>query len=159
MTDRAHSDDSAVLDPPAVEVRFLGEQVTVRPLQIRQIPPFTRLVRMAAPALMRLYAARGAKDGSYESAFLDLIADHGETIIAVCAVAVDRDAAWVDTGNVDELLALVIAIVEVNQDFFAKRVAPMLSKLQASPAAQAMAEVVEAAHPSQSGDGPTPSTT
>lgn len=156
--DQAHSDDSAVLDPPAVEVRFLGELVTVRPLQIRQIPPFTRLVRMAAPAILRLYGSRGATDGSHEAAFLDLIADHGETIIAACAVAVDRDAAWVETGNVDELLALLISIAEVNQDFFAKRVAPMLSKLQASPAVQAMAEAADAPT-SPNGDGPTQSTT
>jgi hypothetical protein len=157
MADQALSDDSAILDPPAVEVRFLGEQVTVRPLQIRQIPPFTRLVRMAAPSILRLYGSRGATDGSYEVAFLDLIADHGEAIIAACAVAVDRDAAWIEKGEVDELLALLIAIAEVNQDFFAKRVTPMLSRLQASPAAQAMAEAAEP-QPSPDGDGPTPST-
>lgn len=156
--DQALSDDSAILDPPAVEVRFLGEQITVRPLQIRQIPPFTRLVRMAAPSIMRLYASRGATDGTHEAAFLDLIAEHGEAIIAACAVAADRDAAWVEKGYVDELMALLIAIAEVNQDFFAKRVAPMLSKLQASPATQALAEAAEP-QPSPDGDGPTQSTT
>lgn len=130
---QSHDDDAAVLDPPSVEVRVLGESITVRPLQIRQIPPFTRLVRLAAPALMRLYGSRGVADGEHEAAFLDLIADHGEAIIAACAVAIDRDAAWLENAMADELLGLCIAVAEVNQDFFAKRVAPMLAKYLPSP--------------------------
>lgn len=148
MTDSADVAGAAVLgDVLTVPVAVLGETLVVRPLEIRQIPPFTRLIRMAAPSLMRLYAAKGQSDGSFESAFLDLIADHGEAVVAACAVAIGRDAEWLEQGSIDELLSVIIAVAEVNQDFFAKRVAPMLSKLAASPVGSVVAN----------GDGTMPS--
>lgn len=145
------SDDLAVLEPPSSTASLRGEKVEVRPLEIRQIPPFARAIRFAAPSLARTYASAGLDDGSFEASVLDLIAEHGEMLIAACAIAIDREAEWLAKAPPDEFITLLKAIVQVNADFFASRVAPML--------AQARAQAAAAAASASDGAGSTQSTT
>ena len=150
MADQVH-DDLAVLETTSSTVTILGEKVEVRPLQIRQIPPFSRAIRFAAPSLARAYASAGLDDGNFEASVLEVIADHGELVIAACAVAIDRDAEWLAKANPDEFIRLVIEVVRVNNDFFRSRVAPLL--------AQALTLAQGAAASTSDGAGSTQSTT
>ena len=148
------SDDTAALERPSRAVPFNGQTITVCPLELRQTPPFTRLIRYAAPALMRVYGARDAQDGSFEDAFLELIADHGEEIIAAMATACDQDAALIERGTVEDMIPLILAIVEINGDFFAKRVAPMLAQMRGK--VDAAVGALQAAESAGTGSTPSP---
>jgi hypothetical protein len=73
---------------------------------------------------------------------VDLIGTHGEELYEGVAICVDKDAAWIADGELDEFVALASKVFEVNRDFFARRLAPLL-----------VAGRAESATP---GDGPTP---
>lgn len=90
-----------------------GKSVTVAPLRVRQIPPF---LRAAGPAAQALFG------GDLAGA----LAVHGEALIESMAVATHEPAAWLGDLEADEFLRLVGEVVEVNADFFARRVTPAL---------------------------------
>jgi len=142
------ADDSAdaFMTPPTKSVTARGETIKIAPLQVRQIPPFAREIRFALPGFMRLFGASGVEDGSFELAFLDLIADHGEAMQHAVAIAADRDPEWVGAMDLDEFMILARAVVEVNSDFFRQKVTGSLQELRSQTAALS------------NGDGPTQST-
>ncbi len=90
-----------------------GKSVTVAPLRVRQIPPF---LRAAGPALSGLFA------GDLAGA----LATHGEALIEAVAVATGEPAEWLGELEADEFLRLAVEVVEVNADFFVRRVSPAL---------------------------------
>lgn len=90
-----------------------GKSVAVAPLKVRQIPPFLRAIGPAATQLFSgdLAGALGA---------------HGDELVRAVSVATDQPEAWLGDLDADEFLRLVGEVVEVNADFFAHRVAPVL---------------------------------
>lgn len=96
-----------------------GELIEVTPLTIGQLPAFTRALR---PCLAQF---DGAGDGGVDIAAL--LAEHGEHIIEAVAVAVRRPREWVSALPADEFIALAEKIMEVNADFFLRRVLPALT--------------------------------
>lgn len=102
--------------PRQIEVG--GKSVGIMPLRVRQIPAF---VREIGPAGSLLMAGRVA----------DAVALHGDGIAAAMAVATGEDEAWIGELFADAFLDLVAAVVEVNGDFFARRVAPRIAEMQA----------------------------
>lgn len=139
-----------VLERPTEQVTVRGETITVGPLELRQIGPFTREIRYIVPGVMRALGAADMTDGSFELAALDLLADSAEQVQHALAAAIDRDPEWIGRATADEVIVLAQAVYRVNRDFFGRKVAPLLKDLRASSAAAAetMAE-----------DGPTQSTT
>ncbi len=90
-----------------------GKNVTVAPLKVRQIPPFVRAIGPAATQLFSgdLAGALGA---------------YGDDLVRAVSVATDQPEAWLGDLDADEFLRLVGEVVEVNADFFGRRVAPVL---------------------------------
>lgn len=138
------TDDLDVLEPAGSSVTYRGEEVTVSPLTIGQVP---RIVRVARPILTQLLALQQAPAGDGpDDGFVDLLAalvgDHGEAAIEALAISVNKPTAWIAGGTGDEVIALATAVYEVNRDFFVRRLGPLLG----GRAAAAL-----------SGGGPTPS--
>lgn len=123
-------DDSSVLEVPAREVGYCGETLKVSPLQIRQIPPFAREIRPIFAAFANAFTFSASGDGSGGGGELlmdgeELVAlagEHGERLIAAVAIATGADRDLIERGNAAEFIELVIAVVEVNADFFARAV-------------------------------------
>jgi hypothetical protein len=109
----------------AREVFAGGRTLTVRPLSLRQIPGVARALRPLAPVL---------------AAGLDLLslAEHLDDVVAALAAATGEPPDWLWGIAPEELLALAGAVVEVNADFFSRRLAPALvaatARLPGAPA-------------------------
>lgn len=96
-----------------------GKNISVSPLRVRQIPAFARAIAPAVPALSGgdLAGAVGA---------------HGDSLIRAVCVATSEAEDWVGDLMPDEFMALCVVVIEVNADFFSRRVVPTL--MQASEA-------------------------
>lgn len=112
-------DVDALTPAIAAEVEANGERIEVMPLAIGRL---ARVLKVGQPILTELSGGDGTLD------LLALAANHGERLIEVTAIALDREAAWVQALPADEFLALAGAVIEQNADFFSRRVLPMLEK-------------------------------
>ncbi len=93
----------------------LGErEVAITPIKVRELPAFTR-------AISPIFAALGQG--------LDvptLLAAYPESVIEATAIGARLPIEEVRELDLDGLLALAFAVLEVNADFFARRIAPAL---------------------------------
>lgn len=120
-------EDLSVLEVASKEVTYRRETLRVTPLKVGQIPRFLRAVRPMFGALAGSALSPGQAGGGVELDIMALVADHGEGLIEAVAVATGRPTDWVAEGEAHEFAQLVKAVLEVNADFFAKKVAPLLS--------------------------------
>ena len=107
--------DLEVLFPDGKTVTVAGEGITVKPFTFGQIPKVVGTVKKLA----------GVVQGD-QIDVLDAIEKGGEDLLALAAFVVGKPRAWFDAVPTDEGVELLKAIFEVNLDFFAKRVRPLL---------------------------------
>lgn len=128
MTQAAATDGLSDLMPLTRTVQAGGMTVEVAPIAPRQLAPVVK-------ALAPLQAAIG--NGLDITAvprdkLLDLVGDHADNAIALVASATRLPYDFVaDQINLAELLDLVVAVIEVHADFFARRMVPALLALMA----------------------------
>lgn len=120
-------DDTSVLETPTREVAFRGETLTIAPLKVGQIPGVLRHIRPILGAISGLGTSPAEAGGGVELDILVMVENHGENLIEAAAIAIKRPAAFVADADADEFAALVKLLIEVNADFFAKKVAPLLA--------------------------------
>jgi hypothetical protein len=118
-------DDLNVLVPSAVTVTVGGESLAITPLRIGELPAFTRAL---APAV-----AEFRREGID---WLALFGLHGEAMLTALAVASRRPREWIEQLAADEAILLAATIIEVNSDFFARRVLPKVEAAMARLPAQ-----------------------
>jgi hypothetical protein len=114
------SEGTEVIESPTVTVGYRDTQLIIAPLKVGQIPKFLRAVR---PLLDDINPDVSA---TAESEFLSMIADHGERLIEAASIATGQSIEWLSEGDADEFGVLVKAIIEVNSDFFTRKVVPLL---------------------------------
>lgn len=124
--------------PVPREIVVGGKTLAITPLRVRKIPAFTRAIAAAAPLLM---------DGKTGAA----VALHGEDIITAMVVATGEPESMIGDLLPDEFLLLVSTVMEVNGDFFARRVAPLIMAIQAKAEAAVKAMAGATSSPSSSG--------
>ena len=124
-------DDLNVLEPTTRTVTFGGQPRVVHPLRVGQIPSFARAIKPIFAALAGSLkpaplgqedAGGGEFDISLEQLF-DLIAEHGENLIEIVAIATKIDKATVEDADTGDFVSLLRAVLEVNADFFGQAVA------------------------------------
>ena len=120
-----------VLPPVPTQVSAGGEMVEITPLRVGELPAFLRAVQPVASRLA----------GDID--WITLFAEQGEAVLEVVALACRREKSWVAGLAVDDAIRLAEAAVEVNADFFIRRVAPELSRI-----AQALATRIAGLTPS-----------
>ncbi len=99
-----------------------GERIEIRPLPVKKL---SAAARHAAPLLSRLDPNSGPATN-----MMALIAET-DAIIALTALATDRDPDWIGELAADELLRLAAAVVEENADFFIHKMAPAIENIAA----------------------------
>ncbi len=110
-------DDLEALAPVPKRVTIAGRDIDLLPLRIRQLPAFSRAVSKAGPLLA-------------EGRLMEALAADGEGVIDAVAIAAGVDREWLDTLYPDDFLELAAAVVEVNLDFFGRRLRPALEAAQ-----------------------------
>lgn len=96
-----------------------GSALEIRPLKVRQIQPFARAVSAVLPAVR---VVGGQLD------LLPLVTEHGQDIAQAVAVAVEKAPDWVGALDADTFVRLAGAVLEVNADFFVRRLVPTLTQ-------------------------------
>ena len=112
-----------VIDPPARAATFNGRQITVGPLKVGQLPAFARAVKPIGGAVEAIATGRA---GLTFASMIDLVADHGDAIIEAVALASGVPAAELADATPDQLIELAAVCMEVNADFFGRRLTPAL---------------------------------
>ncbi|HRQ47772.1 MAG TPA: hypothetical protein PK725_12535 [Rhodocyclaceae bacterium] len=126
--------DDLIAEPRTVPAG--GREIPVRPLSPRQLPAFVAAVRPLQAALGGL-----ALNDLQGERLLDLVERHTDHVIQAVAIATRQPEAFIgDEIGLDALVVLAAAVIEVNADFFARRVAPemigamaRLASLRAGP--------------------------
>jgi len=104
--------------PLIVTVNVGHLTVAVTPITMGQLPRFARALR----------PIQSVFDGG-EIDWLALVADHGDSVIDAVVAATSLDRPFVEKLNGDEFIALAGAVIEVNFDFFARRLLGALSEI------------------------------
>jgi hypothetical protein len=135
------SDDLEALEPSGSSIKYRGEDIEVTPIRVGQVPKLVRKARSAINVVMAMDSIPDANAAGFFDLLMDLTGTHGEEVYEAVAICVGRDPAWIADGDIGEFFDLAKKVFEVNQDFFARRLGPLL------------AVRAESVTP---GDGPTP---
>lgn len=122
--------DLDVLAPAGAQVEFGGERLDIQPLTVGQLPRMVRLVRPFLPALGRIEEMVDAEGGDAKllGELLGIIDEHGDLVIDALAVACRVKSDFIAGGQLDDFVRLAKVVIEVNRDFFAQRLAPLLGR-------------------------------
>lgn len=100
--------------PEPTVVRFGARSFTVAPLTLRRLGPFARSLREL---------------GEVDVADVVSVAAHTEAIITAVSLATDTPEPALYELEVAELAELAATVIEVNADFFVRRLKPVLDAL------------------------------
>lgn len=136
--------DLDTIEPDFFEVTLASHPtVVVRPITVGQLPRFLRVIKPIVDSLAQGGTSlEDLQGGEIEVDMLALYVEHGERLNEAIAISTGLPLKVVETLGLDEGIQLAKAVWEVNADFFARRVLPLIA--QAQP-------------PQASGPGPTPS--
>lgn len=107
--------DLDTLIPQPVEITAGGETFNIMPITIGQL---SRVLKALRPALA---------DMQGEINLTMLAAEHGETLLAAVSAATGKDVEWLDKVPPDDFVRLAGVLLEVNADFFTRRVLPEIT--------------------------------
>jgi hypothetical protein len=137
-----------VIEPTVRTVAVGSRTVTVRPLTLGKLPRFLRAVSPIVAALVGNTSASSPRSGGQGSGelepgqppaiefnlteldLLDLYTQHGEAINLALTIATDITAAEIEAMELDVAVQVILAMYEVNRDFFTHKLLPHLPQLQ-----------------------------
>jgi hypothetical protein len=105
-----------IVSPPETVVNFEGQQITISPIRMGKLQAFTAAVKPVAQDL--ILALNGSGD------LLTTIELHGSRLIDAVHIGSGVPRDQLENCLPDEFITLAAAVVEVNADFFARRLLP-----------------------------------
>jgi hypothetical protein len=135
MTDST-SDVAALF--PAREVVIQGETISISPFKFGQLQKVSSFLAPMAAAVQKarreqLADAAGSDPLAWPLMLPQVIAECGDFVLGLIAFVTGRPLEWVESLEADDGLTLARTIFETNADFFARRLAPMMTGLPAVP--------------------------
>lgn len=131
-------DDLQVLFPDR-ELTVAGETLTIRPFTARQWPKVLGIFQKLQPMLF------AGEDQTVD--VLAIFAAGADDLYSALAIAAHKSLEWFDDVPMDDAIRLFSLVLEINQSFFAERIAPILPDLLARFGLQP-AQVTDGAEPS-----------
>jgi hypothetical protein len=110
-----------IVSPPEKQIEFLGRKIALTPITMGKLQRFTIAVRPIAADLF--LALEGSGD------VVQTIELHGERMIEAVSIATGIEQTELESVLPDDFLKLAEAVVEVNADFFVRRLIPSLMPL------------------------------
>lgn len=128
-----------VIAPEGQQVTLAGGRtITAKPITLGQLPRFVKAIRPAFGALVALVPASSSPEAGGQGAdpegaldpveLLAAYADHGEAINEAVCIVTGEPREVIDALNLEDALKVLTAVWEVNKDFFAHRVLPLLAR-------------------------------
>jgi hypothetical protein len=127
------SNEMEILFPEGKTLTIGGEEITIKPLTFGQVPKASKMV---APIIKAMAKSELAGDSVMDMAgnWADILAIGGDDLLNLIGWAIGKDRAWFDTIQMDDGVELVKSVIEVNSDFFTKKVLSRLNlSIPASP--------------------------
>jgi len=120
------SNEMDILFPEGKILTIGGEEITIKPLTFGQIPKASKMV---APIIKAMAKSELAGDSVIDMVgnWVDILAIGGDDLINLIGWAIGKDRAWFDTLQMDDGVELVKSVIEVNADFFTKKVMDRLN--------------------------------
>jgi hypothetical protein len=110
------TDELEILGPTNNVAKFGGEEITVSPIRMGKLQAFTIAVKPIAQDLIAALSGEGD--------LLATIEQHGDKLIEAVHIATGVPRETLEGAQIDEFITLAAAVVEVNADFFARRLLP-----------------------------------
>lgn len=113
---------------PGKEIQLnTGETITIKPFTFGQLPKAIKIGQKIGGLLANMYQQGKFEDQSQTSANLMLIlSEGGEDLINLMSLGINKPRDWFDQLQGDDGLNLTIAFLEVNIDFFTKKMMPQI---------------------------------
>ena len=106
------------LAPQAKRVTVAGRDFDLLPVKMRDLKAFSDAAIPVAPLVLT-------------NRVLEAATEHYEGMKAALAIAAKAEPEWLDGLDPEEFFRLVSAVVEVNGDFFVRRLTPLILVMQA----------------------------
>lgn len=136
--------DLDVLFPEGKTVEVQGESLVIKPYTFGQIAKVSKLAYPIIAALVDTGLLRSdTVDGKTHFSvandwmlrIVEIMGIGGEDLLQLVALSVGKPRVWLDSIQLDEGVSITQSVIEVNSDFFAKRILPKLpAKATESPA-------------------------
>ena len=117
------SKEAEILFPKGQELTIDGKEITVSRMKLHQIIKATGLLSGVFDIVFQLFN----DDEINPKAIFDLFVSDGDNMLEFVSIAVGKDRKWTDNLEMDEAILVLIAILEVNMDFFVSTVMPMIN--------------------------------
>lgn len=119
-------------EPRVVEIR--GKQIGVAPLPVKHLSKAARLARPITAAIVEIGA--GFEVGMAQADMVLRIAESADEVIGLCALATGESEQWIGELDLAELVRLATVVLEVNADFFIRRLMPAAQEAMESVTAR-----------------------
>lgn len=125
------SEDLDILFPQGKKVMAAGDEISILPFTFGQLPNATKLMFPVVDSLKKsgILVIEGGNISLVSDWPLrvpEILMEGGEPVMQLCAFATGKPRSWLDTVQMDEGVSIAMAIFQVNSDFFARRIAPMM---------------------------------
>ena len=113
---------------PGKEIKLsTGEVIKVQPFKFGQMPLALKLTSKLGNILADMYKSGelSNRDKTVGN-IVYLLAEGGEDLINLVGLCIGKDRVWFDNIESDDGLNIIIAFLEVNVDFFTKKMMPQL---------------------------------
>lgn len=122
------SEEIQTLFPGKEVILSDGEVINMKPFTFGQLPKAMKIGQKLGMLLADLYKQGKFEDQSNVSAnLMVIIGEGGEDLIELMGLGIGKPRAWFDNLQGDDGITLTIAFLEVNIDFFTKKMMPQLS--------------------------------
>lgn len=113
-----------VVNTPVTLTLSTGLEIVVTPIRVKELPAFIA-------AIQPLIAMA---DSGFD--VVAMLAQNSDAVIAATAIGLRISRAQADEMGIDDLVESALSVIEVNADFFARRVQPALMRAQQTMAAR-----------------------
>lgn len=101
--------------PTPIRIDVADERLSLTPIKTRELPAMMRAI---APILAEIQGGD----------ILGALAKNADSIVDAVSIGSRKPREWVDELDLDDLVAVAGAVLEVNVDFFVRAVLPGLTK-------------------------------
>lgn len=111
---------SLIIDIPKITVTVRSGHISLEPIRVGKLKAFGAALE---PMITDMFAVMESQDNS---ALVALVTKHAGSVVDLVALVTGKDKKDVDDFLLDELVEVVGGILEINADFFAKSLMPVI---------------------------------
>ena len=122
------TDQLDILFPGTTQVVVNEETINLAPFKFGQI---NKVIKVATPlfGLLKTQVDLSKTESEVGAQVIELIlVNGGDALIDIICIATNKSTQWVEDLDNDKVIELLVGIVEVNKDFFIKKVLPLIQR-------------------------------